>query len=155
MKLAKFAFIVSSAFALASCLDPQVETDTVTEEATLCASGVQAAPGAAVPAFVSWSGSLPGTGNVTAQAWIVMARTTNPQGMWALYRINVADRKVTWAATFKSSQRPAVFAALSISNTAVGGIRIPPGPIGPGGNDWLQANALVRAGYMTYYLGYL
>jgi len=153
MNLARFVFTITAAIAVTACLDPEATPDTSADEQAACVA-IQAAPGATVPNFVDWQGVLPG-GDSSRQAWILMARTTNPNAEWALYRIDLVGKKVTWAARFKASQRGEVYATILPKNQAIGGIRVPPGPIGPGGQDWFQATALVRAGYFAYYLGQL
>lgn len=153
MKLATIAFTLTTAIAVAACLDPEAPTGTATDELSSCIP-IEAAPGATVPNFVPWTGALPG-GDSLRQAWVIMALSSNPQDLWAVYRIDLVGKKVTWASRFKSYQRSEVYATILPKNQAIGGIRVPPGPIGPGGQDWFQANALVRAGYGAYYLGQL
>ena len=137
----------------ASCVESPDTTDTQPQELATCSSNLIPAKWEVMPAEANWTqviGALPPDASID-QAWIVTAKTQNPQGEWLLHQVDLVNKRVSFTARFTSAQRPAIYAMIASKNQAIGGIRVPPGPIGPGGTEWSQVKFLVQLGDRVRY----
>jgi hypothetical protein len=138
-------FALATALALASCVDAP-ETDTTSQPLAACWSNLSPGPNEVMPQLALWTGALPPDASAV-QAWLIYPQTQNVNGNWVIYQVDLVNKRVPWGAVLPAGKVGGAYSLVVTSKIqATGGIRWPPGPIGPGGTGWSQVNALVRAG---------
>jgi|GEM_PF-3536504 len=153
MKLSLCSLGLVSALVLSSCVDSP-ELDTHAEAVASCGTTLKPPPDAVMPPVTSWMqgvGPLPGSPS-SQVAWIIEGASTNPKGAFYVHQVDLENKVVSFTAVFPSYRRADVYAAIVPRNQAIGGIRVPPGPIGPGGTDWFAVEAHLRAADIVYSL---